>query len=183
MEIWTAGELAWNLARSDNTGELINRGLGRRKDPILEPGGQGSVRGAPRSRSSVAAHLHAPADPSRCQTAQRGLAGCRRESGSARKAPQLPACSQRDRGLTRSGFPEAAGGLRGPALRKPRPLLSPLSLLVSWNSLLSVTFATQKRNLRILAASETFVGLTKQQMQTCRTETGRGQKCRAGGFR
>lgn len=38
LEICSAGELAWNRARSDRTGELINRGLGRRKDPIMHSG-------------------------------------------------------------------------------------------------------------------------------------------------
>lgn len=38
LEICAAGELAWNLARSDNTGELMNRGRGRRNDPIVHPG-------------------------------------------------------------------------------------------------------------------------------------------------
>lgn len=37
LEIWTAGELAWNRARSDSTGELMKRGLGRRNEPILQP--------------------------------------------------------------------------------------------------------------------------------------------------
>lgn len=40
LEICIEGELAWNLARSDSTGELINRGLGRRNDPILHPAGR-----------------------------------------------------------------------------------------------------------------------------------------------
>lgn len=38
LEICSEGELAWNRARSDRTGELIKRGLGRRKDPIMHSG-------------------------------------------------------------------------------------------------------------------------------------------------
>lgn len=38
LEICAAGELAWNLARSDNTGELMKRGRGRRNDPMVRPG-------------------------------------------------------------------------------------------------------------------------------------------------